>query len=168
LLLLHLKLSLEIIFWKFFQFSLLWMFSKCDIFNSIFSFGKIKNHMWPNFVSVMDIWTLFCFVEGVVWECPHCHDVKSTCLTKVLVFDKCIALKIPKHVSGIIGSLLNFKKLIDNGVALYESISADSDVHIFIPVGNTRVFYWRLWHFISVLYWKTQVLLLATFLHRSC
>lgn len=61
----------------------------------------------------------------------------------------------------MIGSLLYFKKETNNGVFLYEKISTDFYVHVLIPVGNT-FFYCRLWHFISVLHWKTQDLLQAT------
>jgi hypothetical protein len=128
------------------------MFLKCDIFNNIFSFEKIKKSNVAKLCECGGYLNYSVLLKVLCGNSHICHDVKSACLTKVLFFDKCVALKIPKHVSGVIGSLLYFKKQIDNGVSLYESISADSDVHIFIPV----------------LYSKTQVLLLATFFHRSC
>jgi hypothetical protein len=69
---------------------------------------------------------LYCFVEGVVWEYPHCHDIR------VHLFNQSFALSqmhFPKNSeTWVIGALLYFKKQIDNGVPLYESISADIEL----------------------------------------
>jgi hypothetical protein len=95
-----------------------------------------------------------------MWEYAQCHDVKSTCLAKVLVFfDKCIVLNIPKHVSEVIGSLLYFKKQIKNGVYM----RAYQQILIFIFLFMLEIPEFFIGDFgILFLCWKSQVLLLTT------